>query len=1498
MLTKATAHFRPFIRLPSSGAGPDHFTANPSLLHHLPHGGAGNTLVAHGQASTQTAGGSGSAGRHGYGGNAGAGGGYTGHARAFLSLPQTASVDPSSTLTNSDDTQLQGGSPSQRTNLLLKHRLSKRTRIIGPHDGPGREVRREIEARAGGSKVQVLELEGEEGEWSHEQLALPSGSSAGSSGSRRRSSIAYPSQAGLSTFAPRPTLHSSPASRDGLSRSQTTLELWQVGMPQSKPQLGLRSLSTQASAAGALVSSDSTLATRVIGQPNRVLMDLAGRDVPSKRIGMVRRNSTAAVERASLDRPPVDLSAKADKKETTVSADAEPRAKAIYSALYDAQASGDEGFVRQLIAHYRSPRSVSPFAQDQTVGDPALAQKYPLPEGYSLRVYNACLSSLMYFRQTGQSIAPVLEIYNEILERDLVPNAMTYNFVIRALALRSTEVENAIESWEGQKRWGQWRADLVGAHTWNAELAAERDQLLASYAAEGNLNSATKLFRAASMTDTAAGFGLSVYGTLLQAMSKQAQPDTQAILQIKALARQQQVPGRLSLYQWVFAALGRAKNLPEIEKAWKSFSDRAETPTGEADWMSALAGLKNHSPEIAAKRAAGLRLEAWESAMVAFIAAGDSNKAFEILNEMIQSSETQSQDVDYTRAPAANHRTCGILLLALANAGNIDLCLEWMDKLHSPEFLGKLSFQRLSLEHMIGVIDACLLSGRAQDALQSMEMVAQNAAQYSSQSAKNTINRRFWRVQCALVGQAARATGTERNSILDQVKQLQSTRSVSLDVDCLGIQLALLTEAGRYDDLAGVIANASRSSTLRSDTFPTVVAALTLCAKSDIPSQPLLALLHAAAQRGVRPDSELSEMVVAKYIADRGTAMTDESCSALIDAFGALPRAKVNEAEYDDALLALLEDLTAAQKNSGGLAESLAQSPSLLTVARHLKYRFGAERSASLLTSIFGEEQSQALITSPRSEASGQSDSASASSPSFDSDNGSQFSLPSSVAEAAADATSVGQPEYKLRIDRALSASVERFTQRNPAITPLQAYELVRQGLTRNAVPYSGVLCSLIDHLARAGDEPKVRELYSLASVVLSTIIRPDAQARSWHQLEDAMLIASCHLGHLEQAGMHRARIVEAGMAPSADAYATMIASSKDTTDDALVARELFDESQMMGVKPHLYLYNTIISKLSKARKAETALELFKHMKSAGIRPSSVTYGAVINACCRVGDAQSAETLFEEMASQPNFRARVPPFNTMMQFYLQTQPNRERVLYYYNALRLAQVPPSAHTYKLLLDTYATLAPIDLEAMENVFAEIQSNRSVPVQGAHWASLITAYGLHARDLAKAKEVFDRIPGGATREAVVWEAMLNVLAQSGSVDELELTRHKMASSGVQPTAYVYNALINGYSRANKVDQAREVFESMGDSVTGVAAPNNHPTLLTSSGHTKPNTVTSGPTDVVYREPSTYEAMIRAEVRAGERQRAEQVLQRMEERGYPVAVFMRGRAALDEGQ
>jgi pentatricopeptide repeat protein len=190
------------------------------------------------------------------------------------------------------------------------------------------------------------------------------------------------------------------------------------------------------------------------------------------------------------------------------------------------------------------------------------------------------------------------------------------------------------------------------------------------------------------------------------------------------------------------------------------------------------------------------------------------------------------------------------------------------------------------------------------------------------------------------------------------------------------------------------------------------------------------------------------------------------------------------------------------------------------------------------------------------------------------------------------------------------------------------------------------------------------------------------AQSLGWFQVEDQMIIALAHAGDVDAAHVHRQRILQQGGSPSPDAYGVLIQNVKDTTDDNTNALALFNEAIDLGVTPNVYLYNTIISKLAKARKADTALEFFRQMKAQSVAPTSVTYGALIAACGRVGDITSAENLFREMSSRRNFRPRVPPYNMMMQLYTQTKPDRERALYYYNAMLDAGIKPTAHTYKV------------------------------------------------------------------------------------------------------------------------------------------------------------------------------------------------------------------------
>ncbi|TKY87058.1 hypothetical protein EX895_003735 [Sporisorium graminicola] len=476
-------------------------------------------------------------------------------------------------------------------------------------------------------------------------------------------------------------------------------------------------------------------------------------------------------------------------------------------------------------------------------------------------------------------------------------------------------------------------------------------------------------------------------------------------------------------------------------------------------------------------------------------------------------------------------------------------------------------------------------------------------------------------------------------------------------------------------------------------------------------------------------------------------------------------------------------------------------------------------------------------------------------------------------------------------------------------------------------------LAFLIGAFGRLGNVERVEEVYAMAQHVLHALVGdPSWQSNAWFAVEDSMIQALSHAGRSDAATVHRHRIIAAGGTPSPTSYAALIATIRDTTDDASIAQELFDESQRFSVRPTAYLFNTVISKLSRARKADRALQLFDEMTlNYRIKPTSVTYGAVINACTRIGDEQRAVQLFERMENDPAFKPRVPPYNTMMQYYIQSVPDRQKVLVYYHKMRAAGVQPSAHTYKLLLDMYGAIAPVEPLEMERVFQELAHDPSVAVQSTHWASLINCYGCMLNDLDRAIATFDSIAshpssqmrkdGASLPDAVSFEALLAVFVAHQRTDLIRAHLERMKQAGLLMTAYVANLLIRGYSMEQGeagLDEARALFESMSEPAAGVAAAGNHPPRAQGAG------APSGPADAtavspmpsfagvtaaavshdahnlfgsVQREPSTYEAMIRAELSHGHADRAAALVDRMEARAFPPALIMRARTLVSDG-
>ncbi|KAK4149252.1 hypothetical protein C8A00DRAFT_38157 [Chaetomidium leptoderma] len=405
--------------------------------------------------------------------------------------------------------------------------------------------------------------------------------------------------------------------------------------------------------------------------------------------------------------------------------------------------------------------------------------------------------------------------------------------------------------------------------------------------------------------------------------------------------------------------------------------------------------------------------------------------------------------------------------------------------------------------------------------------------------------------------------------------------------------------------------------------------------------------------------------------------------------------------------------------------------------------------------------------------------------------------------------------------------------------------------------PRYAVYAKLISVAAKEGKFELCQEILAMARTDIPPLPQYPVVRYGWSSILDAMIGACLTHGRRTLAGSCHEELLTMGLTPSANTYGLYITTLKEsakTFDEASEAVKIFIRAKTEGVEPTSFLYNALIGKLGKARRIDDCLFYFAEMRALGIKPTSVTYGTIVNALCRVSDEKFAEELFDEMEAMPNYKARPAPYNSMMQFFLTTKRDKAKVLEYYKRMTAKNITPTAHTFKLLIDTHATLEPIDMAAAERVLKTIQKSglRAEPV---HYASLIHARGCVLHDMKGARELFDKIMKHRIVPAhpCLYQALFEGMVANHEVAATEPVLADMRGKRIDLTAYIANTLIHGWAAEKMIAKAKAIYSALGRDK---------------------------------REPSTYEAMTRAFLAVQERDSAKGVVSEMLTRGYPSAV------------
>ncbi|PHH84131.1 hypothetical protein CDD83_2433 [Cordyceps sp. RAO-2017] len=397
----------------------------------------------------------------------------------------------------------------------------------------------------------------------------------------------------------------------------------------------------------------------------------------------------------------------------------------------------------------------------------------------------------------------------------------------------------------------------------------------------------------------------------------------------------------------------------------------------------------------------------------------------------------------------------------------------------------------------------------------------------------------------------------------------------------------------------------------------------------------------------------------------------------------------------------------------------------------------------------------------------------------------------------------------------------------------------------------------LISAAAREGKMDLCHDILAMAHTDVPLLTQYALVRYGWSSILDAMVGACLSMGNRGLAEQYHQELLDMGSTPSANTFGLYITTLKESTktfDEASEAVRIFHRAKNEGVEPSSFLYNALIGKLGKARRIDDCLFYFAEMRALGVKPTSVTYGTIVNALCRVSDEKFAEELFDEMESMPNYKARPAPYNSMMQFFLTTKRDKSKVLAYYERMKTRGISPTSHTFKLLIDTHATLDPVDLTAAEEVLGQIRSTGQ-RTESVHYASLIHARGCVLHDMQGARRLFDSVVSErlAPVNASLYQALFEAMVANHQVADTEPLLSQMRLKKVELTPYIANTLIHGWTAQKKIDKAQEIYNAVARE---------------------------------HREPSTYEAMTRAFLAVEKREEAKGIAGEMLTRGYPSAV------------
>lgn len=270
-------------------------------------------------------------------------------------------------------------------------------------------------------------------------------------------------------------------------------------------------------------------------------------------------------------------------------------------------------------------------------------------------------------------------------------------------------------------------------------------------------------------------------------------------------------------------------------------------------------------------------------------------------------------------------------------------------------------------------------------------------------------------------------------------------------------------------------------------------------------------------------------------------------------------------------------------------------------------------------------------------------------------------------------------------------------------------------------------------------------------------------------------------------------RLKSIGSFPNSLGYANLI-QYKASAEEVL---DLYQEAKTNGVTIAPLMLCTLLKKLHKEKQYGEAKRCYyeNDLKTPEI------YSTIIKVSIATGDKELAETLVDDMEKV----IEVPPvsiYNNLMDYYVHVEKDKYQALNYYHRILdfYPMIQPSSRTYKLLIEMYTALPPIDINSADKVLKVIAKNGG-KITTEHYALLIAARGIKSNNPDEARAFYNALVfrGRVKPDSLIFQALIESYVFNGKVEETTKILEEMKKYGVEINLAIGNALIRGWGSIN---------------------------------------------------------------------------------------------------